>query len=415
MPPIPSTLHASIAERVREFETERRNLGKMTAELERIRALLEHMDSDPRRTSGDPEFMEHRMGLADRRAELEKRIADVQSESRETEYWLDCIPYMREYEAAAPTGAAAAQPPTTFHAEDPAAAATSSTDEDDDRAMRPAAPKRRPVKRRPPVRPQPPAPRNTVLDGLVERRAVARHGKVFDRYREKVEGQGAAPVLHSDPNLWCRACSKARLFNQAEGAMVCPECGDVCELLMQTAAQCPYGWQPPRRMSSFAYKRASHLAERLNQLQARENFDIPEDVFVKVYAELKKIRKLDDVRPDLIRSVLKKLKLSKLYEHIGIIYSRLTGAPPPQLTEAQEARIKSMFAEIQGPFDKACPAKRKNFLSYSFVLHKICQLLGLDHLLPYFPLLKSAEKLHQQDVIWRQICGELGWQFIKSV
>ena len=74
-----------------------------------------------------------------------------------------------------------------------------------------------------------------------------------------------------------------------------------------------------------------------------------------------------------------------------------------------------MFKEIQIPFHKFCPKSRKNFLSYSYVLHKFVELLELDDFLPCFILLKSREKLHQQDQIWKQICGYLNWQFIPSV
>ena len=49
------------------------------------------------------------------------------------------------------------------------------------------------------------------------------------------------------------------------------------------------------------------------------------------------------------------------------------------------------------------------------MLHKFCQLLNLDNFLPCFQLLKSREKLHQQDRIWKLICEELRWEFIKSI
>ena len=71
--------------------------------------------------------------------------------------------------------------------------------------------------------------------------------------------------------------------------------------------------------------------------------------------------------------------------------------------------------EIQIPFIRHCPKDRKNFLSYSYVLHKFVELLGLDEFLPSFPLLKSREKLHQQDLIWEKICRDLGWEFIRSL
>jgi hypothetical protein len=43
------------------------------------------------------------------------------------------------------------------------------------------------------------------------------------------------------------------------------------------------------------------------------------------------------------------------------------------------------------------------------------QLLEKDQYLDSFPLLKSREKLHQQDIIWKKICNELGWDFIPSL
>ena len=76
---------------------------------------------------------------------------------------------------------------------------------------------------------------------------------------------------------------------------------------------------------------------------------------------------------------------------------------------------RSLFKEIQIPFMKHCPPERKNFLSYSYVLHKFCELLEYDNLLCYFSLLKSREKLQEQDKIWKKICEKLGWHFIKSI
>ena len=57
----------------------------------------------------------------------------------------------------------------------------------------------------------------------------------------------------------------------------------------------------------------------------------------------------------------------------------------------------------------------QSFLSYAYVLHKFCELLELDHLLPFFPLLKSREKLQQQDQICEKMCKDLKWQYIPSV
>jgi len=80
-----------------------------------------------------------------------------------------------------------------------------------------------------------------------------------------------------------------------------------------------------------------------------------------------------------------------------------------------EERLRHMFCQIQVPFLRHAPQERKNFLSYSYVLHKFMQLLEKDQYLESFPLLKSREKLHQQDVIWQKICEDLWWAFYKSI
>jgi hypothetical protein len=116
-----------------------------------------------------------------------------------------------------------------------------------------------------------------------------------------------------------------------------------------------------------------------------------------------------------VRALLKKLRLNKYYEHVPYIANSLNGVQPPKMPQVLEERLRIMFKEIQDPFDKHCPEERKNFLSYSYVLYKFCELLGEDAFLQCFPLLKSKEKLYQQDLIWKLICKELKWEFIPTI
>ena len=48
-----------------------------------------------------------------------------------------------------------------------------------------------------------------------------------------------------------------------------------------------------------------------------------------------------------------------------------------------EEKLRNMFKEIQVPFLKHSPLIRKNFLSYSYVIHKFIQLLEKDEYLKY--------------------------------
>ena len=124
---------------------------------------------------------------------------------------------------------------------------------------------------------------------------------------------------------------------------------------------------------------------------------------------------MGDLTSSKVREILKKLKKNKYYEHVPHIINKLNGLPPPIMNRTTEEELRRMFKEIQIPFTKFCPKERKNFLSYSYVLHKFVELLELDQFIDCFILLKSREKLHQQDLIWRQICEYLKWEFIPSV
>ena len=211
----------------------------------------------------------------------------------------------------------------------------------------------------------------------------------------------------------CNSIEKTMLYN--DSICYCNTCYSIQNLL--TDNEKPSYKDPPKEISYFSYKRINHYQEWLNQIQGKETTDIPEDIFDKIMLELKKqrITNVQDLNRRKIKEILKKLKINKYYEHIPYILNRITGIPNPNLTQDLEEKLRNMFKDIQVPFLKHSPLNRKNFLSYSYVIHKFIQLLEKDEYLKYFPLLKSRDKLHQQEQIWRNICGDLGWKFIRSI
>ena len=213
----------------------------------------------------------------------------------------------------------------------------------------------------------------------------------------------------------CKLCNNCMNINLEDGNVVCPRCGNTEKIILNTEK--PSYKDPPREISYFAYKRINHFNEWLAQFQAKESTEIPDKVYKDITAELQKekILKLKNITPKKIRTILKKLGLNKYYEHVPHIINMINGRPAPVINRATEEKLRMMFKEIQTPFLKHCPAERKNFLSYSYVLHKFVELLDMDQYLKCFPLLKSREKLQQQDIIWKNICKELKWQYIPSI
>lgn len=213
----------------------------------------------------------------------------------------------------------------------------------------------------------------------------------------------------------CTHCQIPLNCMAQEGIMVCPTCG-YQELLLVEQNR-PIYRQSSKEASHYTYKRINHFNEWISQIQGKESTDIPEEIFEQIVGEIKKekIKDLSKLTYNKVRYILKKIHRNKYYEHIYYIIYRLNGIPAPNFSPELEEKLRNMFKEIQTPFLKYCPPERKNFLSYSYVLYKFCQLLEQDEYLKYFTLLKSREKLHLQDQIWKKICADVQWEFIQSI
>lgn len=155
----------------------------------------------------------------------------------------------------------------------------------------------------------------------------------------------------------------------------------------------------------------------LSQFQAKESTEIPPNIIEKIAKELKKnrITNWNNLTLATMKKILQRLGLNNYYEHIPNIISKLNKKAPPTISREMEETLRNMFREIQAPFETHCPPDRVNFLSYSYVLHKMCQLLELDDFIKCFPLLKNRDKLRAQDKIWENICNDLRWYFYPSV
>ena len=213
----------------------------------------------------------------------------------------------------------------------------------------------------------------------------------------------------------CPFCILPRIQDNIHGCMICPTCGNEEKILVD--CDTPSYKEPPRELTYFAYKKINHANEWLSQFQAKESTDISEDIFDKIIRELKKESyiNLRQLSVEKVRDILKKLDLTKYYEHCHYITNRITGKPAPVITGDLEEKVRNMFKEIQGPWMKYCPSDRSNFFSYPYIFYKFFQLLDKDEYLSYCRLLKSREKLQEHDEVWKKICDDLKWQYIPTV
>jgi predicted RNA-binding Zn-ribbon protein involved in translation (DUF1610 family) len=240
---------------------------------------------------------------------------------------------------------------------------------------------------------------------------------LLEQYLEIVDGNFKKKAVSEIEEATgdCKFCGEEMIFSSNEALFNCPECGNQEFILMDSDR--PSYKDPPRETSYYAYKRINHFNELLAQFQAKESTDIPQEVFDNILIELKKerITDINNLKIPKLREILRKLKYNKYYEHIPTIIYRLNGNNAPIMNRETEEKLRHMFKEIQPSFQKHCPKTRRNFLSYHYVLYKFCELLEMDEFLHCFPLLKNRDKLYQQDNIWKLICIDMAWEFIRSV
>lgn len=244
--------------------------------------------------------------------------------------------------------------------------------------------------------------------------------KLYDEYKQLISNdyfdKTHATVRQNNHIKKCPNCNIIKKLIQSEAIFVCTNCGDTETIIIESENGSFKDAAPEK--AAYPYKRKNHFCEWLSQFQAKESTEIPQDVYDKLKLEIKKNR-ITNLKRDLnrnkIKGYLKKLGLVNYYEHIPHIMSKLTGLPPPTINRETEETLRMMFNQIQEPFNKHRPPGRVNFLSYSYCLNKFCELLELDEFLKDFPLLKSPEKLKEQDKIWKKICQELKWEFYASI
>jgi len=212
----------------------------------------------------------------------------------------------------------------------------------------------------------------------------------------------------------CQFCHKGELIPlEDEGVLICNNCSRSIPYLIENEK--PSYKEPPKEVCFYAYKRINHFKEILAQFQGKETTQIPLDVIENIKLQIKKERiETAQITNAKTKEILKKLGYNKYYEHIPFIKDKL-GIKPPIMSQELEETLCNLFIELQSPYSKYCPDDRVNFLNYYYTAYKLCELLGEEKYLPFFPMLKDKEKRIEQDVIWKKICEELDWEFIHTI
>jgi hypothetical protein len=375
------TLDTQHSHKLTEFQIQQNNISEKQQSLHDINKALEDLSKTALSNLTDVEFQQY-ISLQDQKQDFEQELRILETASLEVDYYIDNADIIFKYYDIVENGNAVENETFATVTENSILKFFASHKEDT----------------------------NEEILRRDEDRA-----SLLDRYMEHNDDNYMRSIPNEDSDI-CPVCeSKDRIMLMNDGIMLCNECYTIETVIVDHDK--PSYRDPPKEISYFSYKRLNHLNEWISQIQGKESTDIPADVYDRILLEINKqrITNMAEITPAKIKSILKSLKLNKFYEHVPHILLRISGAPTPNFTPEIEEKLRQMFKMIQIPFYRFAPKNRKNFLSYSYTIHKCLQLLELDEYLPYFPLLRSREKTFVMDQIWKKICDELGWEFHSSL
>lgn len=256
---------------------------------------------------------------------------------------------------------------------------------------------------------------NIKMDNNDEKCEYKDKSKLVNEYLAITDNKYINHIDGEFTNTKCINCNNEMTNLVQEALSVCLSCGYQDVLLSEQNR--PIMLYDKKDGIHYSYKRINHFREWISQIQGKESTDIPNEVFERILNELKKEKITDTTKltPKFMRTILKKLRTHKYYEHTAYIINRINGIPPPQFSPELEQNLSNMFMQTQPLFIKYAPANRLNFISYSYILHKFFLILNIPEYLPLFPLLKSRQKIAQNEDVFKKICKELKWNWIPSI
>mgnify|MGYP006417347253 FL=1 len=228
----------------------------------------------------------------------------------------------------------------------------------------------------------------------------------------------------------CINCGSNDLSISNSGIYVCNICNEIDKFKPEVDDS---NYDESRiKKPKLPYEKKNHFSDWLTHFQARETTNIPIEIIENIQNEINKykyteeeIKTISDVK---IKKILKKLKYNIYYKNLSFIRAKITGVYPPSFSKNEEIMLKDMFKIIEEPFYKHKPKKRKNFLSYSYILYKFCEKLkydakknkDLDKYKRYSKytkqlILLKRKNLREQDITWKKICEEIKWDYYPSL
>jgi len=229
---------------------------------------------------------------------------------------------------------------------------------------------------------------------------------------------------NNDKNLIvCSNCSNNQDFEQFEKDIyVCMVC--FSEEVIPTHLSSYKDSERINISSKYTYDRKIHFRDAINQYQAKENSTIDNKVFEDLEKEFEKhfllVGEKDTpkeirysrISKQTIMLFLKDLKYTKHYENINLIYYRITGQKPDDISHLEEKLLED-FDNLTKLYDETFKhLKRKNFINTKNILYQLLKRHKHPCKETDFSFLKTVDRKIFHDDISKVLFTKLGWNWV---
>jgi predicted DNA-binding protein YlxM (UPF0122 family) len=217
-------------------------------------------------------------------------------------------------------------------------------------------------------------------------------------------------IINDEYEYTCKLCKIGEFIGDENENETCNNCGYI-----RTVYTHDQSFNEQYYLNNYSdsgiYTKLKHFKKTLANFQGKQNKRLDATIMENIKAKYAQDPNLT-INYANTRSILKEMKLSNLYDHVFLINKKL-GFEPLKLTNNQEEYMIHQFNFIHGLYPKHTINKTKvSFFNYYYVFYKLCQMNGLDYILPFIPMLKTKSKIIEHEELFKSICSELEWEFV---
>lgn len=211
--------------------------------------------------------------------------------------------------------------------------------------------------------------------------------------------------------LTCENCGSQDIDTTGDETYICNSCSACMEIMDDTPS---FRDNDHINLSGrYIYTKPGHFSDVIKRFEAQQNVHVSKRLYDTVDKEMVKHKfTKETLTKRQLYTFLDQGGYSKHYKNINLIYSKITGKPPPNIEKYKKDLLSDLklyedaFEEIKG--------NRKNSLKVMYKLLKLLERRGYETTIDDFYIL-DPEKLREHDEFHEKVCKKLGWEYKPTI